>query len=234
MEGPAPARRRTLQVELAVMAFVAVVPSLVIALEGLTDPTGIDLDIGVLDLIATLLSSLGPAAIALYLLWRDGRLHAAGFARRKLRFVAGYGALGWVCCMIAIWSLAIAVAVLIAAFGADPSTTGGDASYELTVGTALAGLAVALTAGFGEEVVFRAYAISRMQEAGYSRRAALVVPWAVFAVLHLYQGPIAVVLIGAVAAVFVWLYQWQRSIWPVMVAHALFDITQLLLAAALT
>jgi len=27
-----------------------------------------------------------------------------------------------------------------------------------------------------------------------------------------------------VAATFVWLYRWQPSVWPVMVAHAAYDI----------
>ena len=75
--------------------------------------------------------------------------------------------------------------------------------------------------------MFRAYAITRMEEAGYGR-AAVWAPWAVFTVLHLYQGPVALLVIGAVAGIFVWLYRWKRSIWPVMVAHALYDLTILL------
>jgi len=225
--GPAPARRRVLQIELAVMAFLAAVPSLVIALEGLSDPSDVDLDIGVLELVASLLASLGPAAMAVYLLWRDGQLRAAGFGRRPASFVVGYGALGWVCCFIAITMVG---SLIIIFGGSDAGGVEAEEGVELTVGTFFAVLGVALTAGIGEEILFRAYAITRMEEAGFGR-AAVIVPWAVFTVLHVYQGVVALLAIGALAAVFTWLYRWQRSVWPVMVAHALYDVSVLLLAA---
>ena len=221
-----------LQVELAVMAFLAAVPSFVISLEGITDPQSIDLEVGAVELVATLLAALGPAAMALYLLWRDGRLRAACFDRRPLGFVTGYGALGAVCCFIALLTVVLVVQSIVLAAGGDIDDTDAEpAIAELTVGVVLAGIAISLVAGVGEEIVFRAYAISRMEEAGYGR-AALVVPWAVFALLHLYQGPVAVLAIGAVGAVFVWLYRWKRSVWPVMVAHALYNVTIILLSAA--
>lgn len=206
------------------MAFLAVVPSFVIALEGIADPTDIDLEIGVIELVASLLAALGPAAMAVYLLWRDGRLDDAGFGRRPLGFVAGYGALGAVCCYVAFWTVAIIITIVLLAGGQDIEELGADQdTLDFTVGTAVAGLAIAIVAGVGEEIVYRAYAITRMEEAGYGR-AAVWAPWAIFTVVHVYQGLIAIPIIGAVGAVFVWLYRWQRSIWPVMVAHALYDV----------
>jgi membrane protease YdiL (CAAX protease family) len=220
-----------LQVELVAMLFLAAVPSFVISLEGITDPKSIDLEIGVVELVATMLAALGPAAIALYLLWRDARLKAAGFERRSIGFVTGYGALGAVCCFIAVYTLALIIYAVTVAAGGDVDPVTDTDTTRFTVGVVLAGIAIAVVAGIGEEIVFRAYAISRMEEAGY-RRAALFAPWAVFTVLHLYQGPLALLIIGAVGGVFVWLYRWQRSVWPVMVAHAIYDVTILLLSAA--
>lgn len=221
--GPPPARKRVLQVELAAMAFLSVAPSLALALEGISDPSSIDLEIGVVELLAALLAGLGPGAMALYLLWRDGRLEEAGFDRRPLGFVAGYGALGIVCCFIALYSVLVVVAIVVTAVGGDLDSVADEETFDLTVGTALAGVAIALSAGVGEEIVYRAYAITRMEEAGYAR-AAVWAPWALFTVVHLYQGPLAVIVIGAVAAVFTWLFRWKRSVWPVMVAHAGYDI----------
>lgn len=215
------------------MAFLAAVPGLVIALRGFSDPAGIDLDIGVLELVASLLASLGPAAVAVYLLWRDGRLLDAGFERRRAGFIAGYGAIGFVCCFIGIITVTIVINSVLLATGGDPSAQTDETTFDLTVGTALAALALSLTAGVAEEVVFRAYAITRMEEAGYGR-AAIWAPWGVFVAEHLYQGPLALLYIGAVGGVFVWLYRWKRSIWPVMAAHALYDAAVLLLAAALS
>ncbi len=212
------------------MAFLAAVPSAVIALRGITDPADVDLEVPVVELVASLLAALGPAAIALYLLWRDDKLGAAGFERRPAGFVAGYGVLGAVCCFIALQMVVLVIAVVVLAGGGDLDDTAAD-DLDLTIGTLLAVLALSLTAGVGEEIVYRAYAITRMEEAGYGR-AAVWAPWAVFTVVHLYQGWIAIPVIGAVSAVFVWLFLWKRSIWPVMVAHALYDIGVLLLAAA--
>ena len=213
------------------MAFLAAAPSFVVSLEGIADPQTIDLDVGVLELVASLLAALGPAGIAVYLLWRDGRLASAGFERRSLPYVTGYGALGAVCCFIALFSVSLLALTVFVAFGGEPDETANAVPNDLTIGIVLAGIAVAVTAGIGEEIVFRAYAISRMEEAGYGR-AAVWVPWAIFTSLHLYQGPLALLVIGAVSGVFVWLYRWQRSIWPVMVAHALYNVTILLISAA--
>jgi membrane protease YdiL (CAAX protease family) len=218
-----------LRVELLAMAFLAAVPSLVFALRGFSDPTDVDLEVPALELVAALLAALGPAAMALYLLWRDGQLGAAGFDRRPLGFVVGYGALGWVCCFIALITVAVVVNAVILATGGEVDEA--TESFDLTAGTFLAILALSITAGLGEEIVFRAYAITRMTEAGFGT-AAVWLPWAVFTALHLYQGPTALFVIGAVGAVFVWLYLWRRSVWPVILAHTLYDVTILLVTAA--
>lgn len=212
------------------MAFLAAVPSFVISLQGIDDPSTIDLDVSVVELVASLLAALGPAAMATYLLWRDGRLRSAGFERRPAAFIAGYGALGWVCTLIAIVTVAMVVNAVILATGGELEDT-TETSFDLTIGTALAAIALAVVAGIGEEIVFRAYAISRMEEAGYGRAAAIV-PWLVFTSVHLYQGPLALLFIGAVGGVFTWLYLWRRSVYPCIVAHFLYDATVLLIAAA--
>ena len=213
------------------MLLLAAVPSFVISLGGITDPESIDLEIGVLELVASVLASLGPAAIAAYLLWRDGRLREAGFGRRSPGFILGYGALGFVCCFIAIITVGLLISTIGLAFGGDPTESSDAESIDLTAGVVVAILLLALSAGFAEEIVFRAYAITRMEEAGFGR-AAVLAPWAVFTSLHLYQGPVALLVIGAVAGVFVWLYRWQRSVWPVMVAHALYNVAIFALGVA--
>ena len=103
---------------------------------------------------------------------------------------------------------------LLAAFGVEPAERDGE-GVAFSVGSVVAGVLIALVAGVGEEIVYRAYAISRLEELGWVR-AAIWAPWAVFTVQHVYQGPIAILVIGAVAATFVWLYRWQRSVWPVI------------------
>ena len=225
---PGPPTERRLKVELAVVFFLSAVPGLVLGLRGFTDPESIDTDIAVLDLVAAMFAALGPAAMATYLLWRDGRLSAAGFDKRPWPWIAGYGALGAVCAVIALISAAIVLYTLLSAFGVEVDE---DAErLTLTVGSIVAGIVIALVAGLGEEIVYRAYAISRMEELGWVR-AAVWVPWAIFTAQHLYQGPEAVLVIGAVGATFVWLFRWQRSLWPVVVAHVLYDLFVLFVLA---
>jgi membrane protease YdiL (CAAX protease family) len=224
--GP-PAELR-LKVELGVVFFLSAVPGLVLGLRGFTDPESVDTDIAVLDLIAAILAALGPAAVAVYLLWRDGRLSAAGFDRRPARWIAGYSALGFVCAVIALLCVALVAFTVLTAVGAAPDEESEDLT--ITIGSVLAGIAIALVAGVGEEIVYRAYAITRFEELGWAR-AAIWVPWAVFTIQHLYQGPLAVLFVGTVAGTFVWLYRWQRSVWPVVVAHVLYDLFVLFVLA---
>ena len=93
---------------------------------------------------------------------------------------------------------------------------------------------ISITAGITEEIVFRAYAITRLEELGW-KRAAFIVPGVVFTLLHLYQGVFAIVAHrcgdrrpspGCTGG--------SGRFWPVMVAHALFDAVQLTLAAVLS
>jgi membrane protease YdiL (CAAX protease family) len=217
-----PATEVRLKVELLVMLFLTAVPGLVLGLRGFTDPQSVDTDVPVLDLVAALFIALGPAAVATYMLWRDGRLGAAGFGRRSLKWIAGYGALGAVCAVIALLSAAVLLSMVLAIVGVEPPQRDVD-DVALSVGSVVAGILISLVAGVGEEIVYRAYAISRLEELGWMR-AAVWAPWAVFTVQHVYQGPAAILIIGGVAATFVWLYRWQRSVWPVMVAHAAYDM----------
>src|SRR5688500_5782364 len=97
------------------MAFLAVLPSLVLSIEGFWDPTTICLSVAAIELVASLLAALGPAVIALYLLWPDHRLDAAGFGRREPGFIAGYGALGAVCCFLAVLTVGLVVSMVLLA-----------------------------------------------------------------------------------------------------------------------
>jgi membrane protease YdiL (CAAX protease family) len=235
MAPAAPAEQARIRFEVLVMLLLAGIPGFVIGLEGINDPTTISTDVGTLELVAMVASAAGPAALAYHFLWRDRRLGVAGFARRPPLFVLGHGVLGLVVVYLALFGAAMLAGSIYIAFGGDIDSlsradddSGGVA---LTAPSLAVAYVISLTAGVTEEVVYRAYAITRLEELGW-RRAAFVVPGVVFTLLHLYQGVMAVVLIGAVTAAFTWLFRWKRSIWPVMVAHALFDGVQFTIAAA--
>lgn len=85
-------------------------------------------------------------------------------------------------------------------------------------------IALSLTAGFNEELVFRGYfqrqfaALSRSQWLGTLLQAAL------FGISHGYQGVVACLKIAFFGVLFVRVALWRRSLRPGMLAHAWTDI----------
>jgi len=215
------------------MLLLIAVPGLLVGLEGITDPSSIDVDeIGWLELAAAVAGAFGGALMATQLLWRDRLLGQAGFHRRSPGFVLRYGALGTACCYAALIGAAMLAAVVYAAFGGDPESIAGDRAdteIDLSVTTLVVAYVLAATAGITEEIVFRAYAITRLEQLGWGRWAAIAAG-GVFALLHLYQGLFAVVVIAAVTGVFTWLYKWKRTLLPLMVAHTGYNAIQLTIA----
>ena len=231
---PAPeGEQRRIRFEILTVLLIAAVPGFIIGLEGIGDPQEITTDIPTLELLAMVAAAAGPAVLAYHFLWRDKRLGVACFGRRPLGFVAGYGLLGLVVVYIALFTAATIAGTIFVALGGDLDSvteTSGDDRVALSAASLAVAYVISITAGITEEIIFRAYAITRLEELGW-RRAAVIVPGVVFTLLHLYQGLLALVLIGAITVAFTWLFRWKRSIWPVMVAHALFDGVQLTLAA---
>jgi len=85
-----------------------------------------------------------------------------------------------------------------------------------------------LFAGFGEEVLYRGYLMTRMaQFMGETRTAwfiALIAQSILFGIAHAYQGPPGIVgtaiigfFMGAGTLI------WGRNLWPAIIAHALID-----------
>jgi membrane protease YdiL (CAAX protease family) len=229
---PEPEQGR-IRFEILVVLLIAAVPGFIIGLEGIGDPQQVTTDVATLELLAMVAAAAGPALLAYHFLWRDKRLGVAGFGRRSPGFVVGYGLLGLVVVYMALFGAAIVAGSIFVALGGDVeslSETSDDDGVALTAASLVVAYVISITAGITEEVLFRAYAITRLEELGW-RRAAVIVPGVVFTLLHLYQGLVAVVLIGAITVAFTWLFRWKRSIWPVMVTHALFDAVQLTIAA---
>ena len=233
----APGDRKRIATEVVAMLVLIAVPGLLIGLEGIGDPRSIDVDeVGVLELLASVASAAGGAMLATQLLWREGLLQVAGFHRRKPGMVLGYGLLGLVCCYIALVIGVIAGSLVYAAFGGDlealyedvESSSGGDGGG-VSIALLVVAYVIAITAGVTEEIVFRAYAITRLEQLGWGRWAAVGAA-VVFTLLHLYQGVIAVFGIGAITVVFTLLYKWKRTLLPLMLAHAVFDAIQLTVA----
>jgi membrane protease YdiL (CAAX protease family) len=205
------------------MAFAVAGPGLVIGLRGISDPTSVDPDLSALTLIATVVAGLGPAVLALYLLWREGSLADAGFGRPRPGQVIGWGLLAFLSCVGAVFLAGIVIVIAQAATGHSSTANDSSSNLEVTAGAIVGLLVLSVMAGVSEEITYRAYGITRMEQAGWPR-AALVVPWMVWTAQHLYQGPIAILVVGAVGVPLVLLFRARRTVYPLIVGHMLYDI----------
>jgi membrane protease YdiL (CAAX protease family) len=88
---------------------------------------------------------------------------------------------------------------------------------------------IAVTAGVTEEIVVRGYAQTRLEQLRASTAAILLVPTALWGILHVYQGAGAALTIFGLGLMYAWYYHRTRRLWPLILAHTLFDLTQLVL-----
>ena len=75
-----------------------------------------------------------------------------------------------------------------------------------------------------EEILFRGYAIERLQEISRSGAAAGIISCAIFALAHVGEWGWAHLLVaGVVGAILTLLYLWRRNIWANAIAHFIVD-----------
>lgn len=91
-------------------------------------------------------------------------------------------------------------------------------------GIALSIIFMAVVGAFFEELFFRGYLISRLEEITGNIWIGVVASSIVFAYGHLYQGVIATLGILGFGLVFGMFYVGRRNIWPLAVAHAAYNI----------
>jgi membrane protease YdiL (CAAX protease family) len=82
---------------------------------------------------------------------------------------------------------------------------------------------VPVTAGFCEELIWRGYIITRMEERGRGRWAAILLSAASFAVIHgvLPDRLLVTFLLGVVGGIY---YTRERNLIPLMVTHVILDV----------
>jgi len=93
-------------------------------------------------------------------------------------------------------------------------------------------LVIAVTAGVTEEVVVRGYAQTRLEQLKVPTAMVLVLPTALWGILHLYQGASAALTVFCLGMLYAWYFHRTRRLWPIIIAHGLFDLTQLVLLLA--
>jgi membrane protease YdiL (CAAX protease family) len=78
--------------------------------------------------------------------------------------------------------------------------------------------------GFAEELIYRAYLITRLAALLRSRGRALVAAAGVFAAAHAYQGPAGVFFTFLFGLAYGGVFLWGRRVWPLALGHALTNL----------
>ena len=225
---PPTAGRRVLATELALVLLLTFAPGLLglllLATSGHSQPASIDrLGPAIGASIFDTFLSWTPVLVLGYMLVRSGEGFAAIGLGRFQRWDASAG----VALSVGSWVLVFVLSIVFSHLGSrDVDFLPKALPLWFRVVDALT---IAVTAGITEEVVVRGYAQTRLEQLRAPTAVILLLPTGLWALLHLYQGvgPAVIILcLGLVYAVF---FNRTRRLWPLVVAHGAFDLTQLVL-----
>lgn len=133
---------------------------------------------------------------------------------------AGVGlALVYYLCVVLLWVLTAAVWPRIAALGAATHLVRADLQWANV-------LLVSTVNPVFEEVFLCGYVISALRETR-GVTTAINVSAAIRVFCHFYQGAVGVIAITPMALLFAYWYAHNRRLWPLIVAHAIVDLTGL-------
>lgn len=188
------------------------------------------------DVLKVLIMPLMPAraalvtiVVALLLAWRHQSLRSVGvsFERFGVNLLLGLAALGVAYGLIIPWALAMQY--LMPAMAESLNENAEAIMSFLPRQSPIHFLWMFLAVGIYEELLFRGFLMTRLRRLTGGWTWAAIVSSILFIVPHLFeQKAIALVPIGILAAVFCVVTIWRRSIVPAIVAHWLFDWSQLL------
>jgi uncharacterized protein len=222
---------RMLRLELGLVLLLAFSPGilglLLLALgpEG-TAPTETQVLPSLVSILFELFLSWTPVLVVGFLLARN-REGWAGIGLTRFRpGDLGMGAVLWVASFI----LVLVLAQLFQYFGqreVDFLPEGLPLWFR-----SLQAVLIAITAGVTEEIVVRGYAQTRLEQLRAPTAVIILLPTALWGVLHVYQGAGAALTIFGLGLMYAWYFQRTRRLWPLILAHILFDATQLVFILA--
>ena len=225
---PPTAGRRVLASELALVLLLAFAPGLLGLLLRATSGHGEAAAIDKLgpaigaSLFDTFLSWT-PVLVLVYMLVRSGEGYAAIGLGRFDRLDAGSA----IALSIGSWVLVFVLSIVFSHLGSN-NVDFLPKALPLWFRVADA-LTLAVTAGITEEVVVRGYAQTRLEQLRAPTAVILLLPTGLWALLHLYQGVGPAVTILCLGLAYALYFHRTRRLWPLVVAHGAFDLTQLAL-----
>jgi membrane protease YdiL (CAAX protease family) len=225
---PPPSSPRLLRKELGLILLLAFAPSLLGLLFIALGPSGggqaeTQLAPSLIGIVIDLFISWSPVLVIGYLLARS-REGWGGIGLTRFRAGdLGMGLVLWVASFV----LVLVLAQLFRYFGqreVDFLPEGLPLWFR-----SLQAVLIAVTAGVTEEIVVRGYAQTRLEQLRASTATILVLPTALWAALHVYQGLGSAMTIFGLGLLYAWYFQRTRRLWPLILAHVLFDMAQLVL-----
>jgi uncharacterized protein len=223
---PPPSSPRMLRRELGLVLLLAFAPSVLGLLFLALGPEGTaeveaELAPSVIGIVIQLFLSWSPVLVIGYLLARN-REGWPGIGLTRLRpGDIGMGAILWVASYVVV----LVLAWLFQYFGQrEVDFLPEDLPLWFR---AVQAVLLAVTAGVTEEIVVRGYAQTRLEQLRASTAVILLVPTALWAVFHVYQGLGVALTIFGLGLMYAWYFQRTRRLWPLILAHVLFDMTQL-------
>lgn len=181
-------------------------------------------------LLANTLQMAIIAVLAIYLTYRSGEpLSSLGLGTAPFWSTLG-AALGG---LIVMYAALLVLALVVSLLAGTSSETMTEPTREIQdlLGVPSWGMIffVAASAGILEEILFRGFLLTRLRVILRSWIAAVVVGIVLFASLHIWEGPWAVMLILPVGLVLSILFIRRRNLAASMLAHFLFNFLQLTL-----
>jgi membrane protease YdiL (CAAX protease family) len=168
--------------------------------------------------LASILTTLAPVALVVYLLYRSGESLAAigvDLSRIGRDFLLG--------CMLAAVIGGSGLALYLLAHAAGVNLTVVPADLPDVWWRVPVEVLAALQNGVLEEVLVVGYLLHRLDQMGWSPRAALATSAVLRGSYHLYQGLGGFFGNAVMGVIFGWLYlRWRRTT-PLVVAHTLID-----------
>ncbi len=228
---PPAAPPRVLRSELAVVLLLAFAPAmlglLVMALGVDTGEPATRVGPAVGTMAFQLFLAWMPVVVIAFALMRNGeRAATIGLGRFDRAADGGVGLGLWV----ASWVLVFVLSILFRPLG------GREVDFlppALPLWFRVAdALVIALTAGVTEEVVVRGYAQTRLQQLRVPTPLVVLLPTGLWGMLHLYEGVGGALTIFCLGLMYALFFLRTRRLWPLIIAHSLFDLTQLALLLA--
>ncbi len=174
-------------------------------------------------LFNTLLGVMALTAVGFAMYFRDHTPSSIGLNRDNPVKLVLFGMAAMPICYFAVFLSAMCYVTFV---GADLQSIARERQPLLDMApapTVATFLLFGVFTGFHEDVLFRGFVLTRVTALCKSRVAAIILSSIVFGFAHIYQGPLGVVQTTALGLVFCGLVTLTRSLWPAVIAHALFN-----------